>query len=53
LVSHANIHNVGPTVNACTKGLIIWSKPLEVDYNGKPLKVIVIDSEGIGSTNTQ
>ena len=44
---------VGPTINACTKGLLIWSKPIEVIHNNKKLKVIVIDSEGMGCTDTR
>lgn len=41
---------VGPTVNACTKGLWIWNRPVEVTKaDGKKMKVLVIDSEGIGA----
>jgi len=43
---------VGPTVNPCTKGLWIWSRPLEGrTTEGEPCKVLVIDSEGIGAPN--
>ena len=40
---------VGPTINPCTKGLWCWTQLLETTHNGKPLKIILIDSEGIGS----
>jgi len=40
---------VGPTINPCTKGLWMWSKPIITRHNHKDLKVLVIDSEGIGS----
>lgn len=40
---------VGPTINPCTKGLWVWSETIETDYNGEKLRVLVIDSEGIGA----
>ena len=40
---------VGPTINPCTKGLWVWNEIIETEYNGEKLKVIVIDSEGIGA----
>jgi hypothetical protein len=42
---------VGPTINPCTKGLWVWSKPIITKYKEKDLKVLVIDSEGIGALN--
>ena len=43
---------VGPTINPCTKGLWIWSKPIELtDSKGKPYKCLIVDSEGIGAFN--
>ena len=42
---------VGPTINPCTKGLWVWSKTIETTYKDTPLKVLVIDSEGIGALN--
>lgn len=43
---------VGPTINPCTKGLWVWSKPLELtDSKGNPYKCLVVDSEGIGAFN--
>lgn len=41
---------VSPTTNACTKGIWVWSKPLQGRAeNGESVNVIVIDSEGIGA----
>ena len=40
---------VGPTINPCTKGLWCWTELLETTQNGKPMKFVLIDSEGIGS----
>ena len=43
---------VGPTINPCTKGLWIWSKPIELtDVKGTPFKCLIVDSEGIGAFN--
>ena len=40
---------VGPTINPCTKGLWIWGDTLETEYQGEKLKILLIDSEGIGA----
>jgi septin family protein len=48
-----NGFSVGPTVNACTKGLVVWSKPLEIEHKGEILKILVIDSEGMDCTGDQ
>src|SRR3990167_7353443 len=42
--------NVGPTIQACTKGLWLFTKTVTcVDDNGKHFESIVIDTEGIGA----
>ena len=47
-----NGFGVGPTINPCTKGLWVWSKPIELtDSNGKHFKCLIVDSEGIGAFN--
>ena len=46
---HTDGFGVGPTINPCTKGLWMWSKPLESEYQGEKLKILLIDSEGIGA----
>lgn len=40
--------NVGPTVKACTKGIWLWGKAMEVD--GADYHVLFLDTEGLGST---
>jgi Guanylate-binding protein, N-terminal domain len=40
---------VGPTINPCTKGLWLWGDTLETEYHGEKLKILLIDSEGIGA----
>ena len=43
---------VGPTINPCTKGLWVWSKPIEMtDAKGNKFKCLIVDSEGIGAFN--
>lgn len=37
---------IGPTVNPCTKGLWIWSKPVPLPNNRV---MVLIDTEGLGS----
>ena len=42
---------VGPSTNACTKGLWLWPKLLlGTNANGEKVPIVVIDTEGIGST---
>ena len=36
---------IGPTVNPCTKGLWIWSAPIEY----KEMDIIILDTEGLNS----
>ena len=40
---------VGPTINPYTKGLWLWTQLLQTEYQGEKLKVLLIDSEGIGA----
>ena len=45
--------SVGPTVNPCTKGLWIWSKPIYGNSDkGKRLPILLIDTEGFGALDT-
>ena len=37
---------VGATINACTKGLWVWGRPIPLSQNKK---LIILDSEGLGS----
>jgi hypothetical protein len=38
---------IGPTINSCTKGIWMWGEPIYLE--DKNLKVILIDTEGLGS----
>jgi hypothetical protein len=42
---------VGSTVNACTKGLWLWSEPLAgaTAADGTPITLLVVDTEGMGA----
>jgi hypothetical protein len=48
LVGRGSGFSVGPTVKACTKGIWIWGKAMEVD--GSDTTVLFLDTEGLGST---
>ena len=39
---------IGATVQSCTRGMWIWGRPLKIS---KDLHAILIDTEGLGSTN--
>jgi hypothetical protein len=49
LLDRSDGFGVGPTINPCTKGLWLWTQLLETEYQGEKLKVLLIDSEGIGA----
>ena len=45
--------SVGPTINPCTKGLWIWSRPIFGGNNNEnPLPILLIDTEGFGALDT-
>jgi hypothetical protein len=46
----APLFEVGPTINACTRGLWVWPTTLMVPQpDGTSLRVVFVDSEGLGS----
>lgn len=49
LNKRASGFGVGPTINPCTKGLWVWSECLETMHNGEKMRILVVDSEGIGA----
>ena len=52
LLNRSSGFSVGPSINPCTKGLWVWSKPINgYSQDGTPLNVLVIDTEGIGATD--
>jgi hypothetical protein len=53
LLDSSDGFQVGPTVNPCTKGLWLWNRVCDgVDKNGKPVKYLIVDTEGIGALDT-
>ena len=40
---------MGPTINACTKGLWIWPNIVELDTDEGKIPAIIMDTEGLGS----
>ena len=53
LLNKSKGFSVGPTVNPCTKGLWIWSKPIYGIYEkGKRIPILLIDTEGFGALDT-
>mmetsp|Transcript_1314 Transcript_1314/g.1976 ORF Transcript_1314/g.1976 Transcript_1314/m.1976 type:complete len:116 (+) Transcript_1314:140-487(+) len=54
LLNRARGFDVGHTINACTKGVWIWGKPVEgFTPDGEPIKVLVLDTEGLGATDEE
>jgi GTPase SAR1 family protein len=50
LLNRSNGFGVGPTINACTKGLWCWGKTIVgKTVDGESINVIIIDTEGIGA----
>ena len=50
LLDRSDGFGVGPTINACTKGLWIWTEPVKAtSADGEPISVLVIDTEGLGA----
>jgi len=50
LLNRSNGFGVGGTVNAHTKGLWLWNKPIiGCTHDDKPVNVLLVDSEGIGA----
>ncbi len=44
--------NVGPTVQPCTKGLLLWGQLLQSTSDQSPnSKILLIDTEGFGATD--
>lgn len=50
ILDRQNGFGVGSTINACTKGLWIWKKPLRgFTTEGESINVLVVDTEGLGA----
>ena len=51
IVGQQSGFQVGPTVEACTRGIWMWSEPVEgTTMQGEKISVVVIDTEGLGGT---
>ena len=47
---HMQLFEVGPTIQACTRGLWLWPAAIKVPQpDGSSLQVLFVDSEGLGS----
>lgn len=54
LLNRSRGFDVGHTINACTKGVWIWGKPVDgITPDGDPIKVLVLDTEGLGATDEE
>ena len=52
ILNRSSGFGVAPTINACTKGIWMWAKPLKGETDdGKITNVLVIDSEGLGAVD--
>lgn len=52
ILDRSNGFGVAPTINACTKGLWLWAKPLKGQTeDGKIVNILVVDSEGLGAVD--
>ena len=50
LLDRSDGFGVGPTINPCTKGVWMWSKPVPgLTPDGEPINVIIMDTEGLGA----
>jgi hypothetical protein len=52
ILNRSSGFGVAPTINACTKGIWMWGKPMKGESeDGKITNVLVIDSEGLGAVD--
>lgn len=49
LIKKKNAFKIGNTQKACTKGIWIYSNPIELNYHNKTMHVFFIDTEGLGA----
>lgn len=50
LLDRSDGFGVGATINPCTKGLWLWSKPVEGRTpDGEKINVLIVDTEGLGA----
>jgi hypothetical protein len=51
MVGHNGAFQVDPSVNACTRGLWIYSEPITIEKDGEVFDIYVMDSEGLGGVD--
>ena len=52
LLNRSSGFGVAPTINACTKGIWLWGKPLKGETeDGTIINTLVVDSEGLGAVD--
>lgn len=52
LLNRSSGFGVAPTINACTKGIWMWRKPIKAQTeDGQIVNMIIIDSEGLGAVD--
>jgi len=49
LIQQESGFSVGETINACTRGIWLWTGVIPAQANGKPISVIIADTEGLAS----
>ena len=49
--TEAKKFKVDPSVNACTRGLWIYSEPITLEKDGEVFDIFVMDSEGLGGVD--
>lgn len=40
---------VSNSISTCTKGIFIWNQVIPGTYQGRPINILVADTEGFGS----
>lgn len=50
LLKNKKAFEVSNSRNACTKGIWVWSKVLQGHYDGKSVNLLIMDTEGLNST---
>ena len=51
LLGHMGAFKVDPSVNACTRGLWLYSEPVTLEKDGELFDIYIMDSEGLGGVD--
>lgn len=52
LIRKKNAFKVEGNVEACTKGIWIWNKPIKHEHNGEMINLLLTDTEGLDADDT-